>query len=151
MKIGNKEIKLFYNNQAAAEVKELCNNQDNVSVLIYDENGDSRESLEQLSNVSKLIRILANAEVAKNNMLIDMGVIDEAKQEKYTDQQFEVVMDAGMIGEYFKETLEVMGIASRFEVPEEIKLISGDTDLEELEAEKNPCRAQPETAADSYK
>lgn len=138
MKIGNKEIKLFYNNQAAAEVKELCNNQDNVSVLIFDENGDSRESLEQLSNVSKLIRILANAEVAKNNMLIDMGVIDEAKQEKYTDQQFEVVMDAGMIGEYFKEALEVMGIASRFEVPEEIKLTSGDTDLEELEAEKNP-------------
>lgn len=138
MKIGNKEIKLFYNNQAAAEVKELCNNQDNVSVLIFDENGESRESLEQLSNVSKLIRILANAEVAKNNMLIDMGVIDEAKQEKYTDQQFEVVMDAGMIGEYFKEALEVMGIASRFEVPEEIKLTSGDTDLEELEAEKNP-------------
>lgn len=138
MKIGNKEIKLFYNNQAAAEVKELCNNQENVSVLIFDENGDSRESLEQLSNVSKLIRILANAEVAKNNMLIDMGVIDEAKQEKYTDQQFEVVMDASMIGEYFKEALEVMGIASRFEVPEEIKLTSGDTDLEELEAEKNP-------------
>ena len=42
------------------------------------------------------------------------------------------------ISEYLEEALSCMGLASAFEVPDELKLEEPDEDLEEINAEKNP-------------
>lgn len=138
MKIGNKEIKLFYNNQAAIEVNELCGGIKNIRALVIDEEGNSRDEVEQLRNIYVLIRILANNEIRRHNMLVSMGVISEEKQEEFTDEQLSVLLDASKITEYFIECMNVMGLASKFIVPDSVKLADPDIDLEEIEAEQNP-------------
>lgn len=138
MKIGNTEIKLYYNNQAATEVSELCGGLREFGRLISDENGKALDVLEQLSNIAKLVRILANNEIRRTNLLIKMGVLGGDIKEEFTDEQFAVLLDASKLDEYFTECLQVMGLASQFIVPDEVKMTDPDYDLEELEAEKNP-------------
>ena len=48
------------------------------------------------------------------------------------------ILDMSKASDYLLECLDVMGLASKFEVPDGVKLESADIDLEEIEAEKNP-------------
>lgn len=138
MKIGNTEIKLYYNNQAAQEISELCGGSTNLRALIFDSEDNPVEPLKQLENVAKLVRILANNEIRKNNMLIKMGVIAGEPKEEFTDEQFSVILDASMVSSYFIECVETIRKASTFAVPDSVKMTEPDIDLEEIEAEKNP-------------
>lgn len=138
MKIGNTEIKLYYNNQAAQEISELCGGSNNLSALVFDSEGNPVEPLKQLENVAKLVRILANNEIRKNNMLIKMGVLTGEPKEEYTDEQFSVILDASMVGNYFTECIDTIRKDSTFAVPDSVKMTEPDIDLEEIEAEKNP-------------
>lgn len=138
MKLGNREIKLFYSNLAARDLEELCGGIKNISTFISGEPDKPASITEQLANVAKIIRILANAEITRHNAEISLGVIDGEKLEKYDDETFEMLLDASKAAEYLYEVLEVMGLASKFEIPEGVKLGETDVDLEEIEAEKNP-------------
>lgn len=138
MTIGNKTIKLFYNNQAASEISELTGSGNSVRSLIFDSEDNAYDVLTQHKNVSKLVRILANNEIRRNNMLVNMGVLSGDIQEEYTDEQFNILLDASKYDEYFAECLKVMGFASQFTVPDSVKMSEPDYDLEEIEAEKNP-------------
>lgn len=138
MKIGNQEVKLFYSNLAAREINELCGGIKNMSTLLTGKDGEELELTEQFSNVTKLIRILLNANITKENCEISLGMRDGEKKEKFSDETLETLLDLSKIREYITEFLECMGLASQFEVPDGIKLESPDLDLEELEAEQNP-------------
>lgn len=138
MKIGNQELKLFYSNLAAREINELCGGIKNMSTLLTGKDGEGLELTEQFSNITKLIRILLNANITKENCEISLGMRDGEKKEKFSDETLETLLDLSKIREYIPEVLECMGLASQFEVPDGIKLESPDLDLEELEAEQNP-------------
>ena len=138
MTIGNKTIKLFYNNQAASEISDLTGSGNSVRSLIFDSEDNAYDVLTQHKNVSMLVRILANNEIRRNNMLVNMGVLSGDIQEEYTDEQFNILLDASKYDEYFAECLKVMGFASQFTVPDSVKMSEPDYDLEEIEAEKNP-------------
>ena len=135
MKLGNKEIKLFYNVYAVQELTEMCGGaMKNIGSLLRDVNDVS----ERIYNIVKLIRALANGEIGRNNKLIEMGVIDGEIQERYTDEDLYMLIDVSKIDEYLMEVFEVMGLASKFVMPDGYQISEPDIDLEEIEAEKNP-------------
>lgn len=138
MKIGNQEYKLFYSNLAAREISELCGGIKNMSTLLTGKDGEELEFTEQFGNITKLIRILLNANITKENCEIALGMVDGEKKEKFTDEVLETLLDLSKVKEYIEEALKCMGLASQFEVPDGVKLESPDLDLEELEAEQNP-------------
>lgn len=133
MKINGKEIKLFYSNLAVKEIEELCGGLHNLSDLFR-----KGSVAEQYAGLVSLVRILANANVTKENCEIALGMREGDKKEKYTDDIIEAILDISKTEEYLTEIFEVMGIASKFEIPEGMKLESGDVDLDEIEAERNP-------------
>lgn len=138
MKVGNKEIKLFYSNLAAREISELCGGMKNFGVLLKDAEGNQLDKAVQLSNIAKIIRILANAEIARANKEIDLGISDGVKQEKFNDEDLEVILDATKVDDYLMEVFSCMRGDSKFVVPDGLKITEADEDLEEIEAEKNP-------------
>ena len=138
MKIGNKEIKLYYSNLAERDLVELCGGIKSIKSLFYKEDGTALDPYEQHSNVIKLVRILANGEVVKHNSEIALGLSDGEKKEKLTDEMLEAVLDVAKMDDYLMECFRIMGLASAFEVPENVKLEESDADLAEIEAEKNP-------------
>ena len=138
MKIGNHEIKLFYSNIAVREINELCGGVGNISRLFTQENGDPVPYDTEVTNMIKLICILANAEITKENCEKRLGLIEGEEKPHYKFEDLEQLIDISRIREYMDEIIEVMNKASKFEVPDGVKLKSGDIDLAEIEAEKNP-------------
>lgn len=139
MKIGNQEIKLYYSNLAARELSELCGGMKNIGKLLRGEDEDHPlDVIEQQANIAKLVRILANGEITRYNCEIALGISDGEKKEKYNDEDLECLLDASKLDEYLMEIFECMGLASKFVVPDSLKLSDPDIDLEEIEAEKNP-------------
>lgn len=140
MKIGETEIKLFYSNLAVRDLTDLCGGLTNLGNLFTDENGEPLETAERVSNIIKIIRILANANITKENCEISLGMKQGEKKEYFTDDVLEQIIDVSKLDEYLEEAFEVMGLASKFEVPDNVKLEKVDEDLEEIEAEMNPSR-----------
>lgn len=138
MKVGNKEIKLYYSNLAAREIDELCGGIKNLKSLFVRTDGNIVNHVERVSNVAKLIRILANGEITRHNTEVHYGIADGEILDKYTDEFFDAVLDASRVDEYFMEAIAAIKRDSSFEVPEGVKLTESDEDLEEIEAEKNP-------------
>jgi hypothetical protein len=138
MKVGNKEIKLYYSNLAARELDEFCGGTKNLPNMLAGTKENPVSYAERISNISKIITILANGEITRHNTEVQYGIADGEKLEKYPVEFFEAVLDASKINEYFKEAVAAMRRDSSFEVPEGVKLTESDEDLEEIEAEKNP-------------
>ena len=106
--------------------------------LFKREEGQPVDLLKDYHNMISIIRILANANIAKENSEIALGMRDGDKQEKFTDEMLESLLDLSHISEYLEAALRCMGLASAFEVPDDLKLEEPDEDLEEINAEKNP-------------
>lgn len=138
MKIGNKEVKLYYSNLAARDLNDLCGGIQNIGSLFKREEGQPVDLMKDYKNMISIIRILANANITKENCEIALGMRDGEKQEKFTDEMLESLLDLSHISEYLEEALRCMGLASAFEVPDDLKLEEPDEDLEEINAEKNP-------------
>lgn len=139
MKLGNKEIKLFYSNYAVQELTELCGGKmNNIGSLLRGSENEEMDASERINNIVKLVRVLANGEIARNNKLIELGIIDGEKQERFTDEDISMLVDVSKIDEYLMEVFEVMGLASKFVTPNNLQLTEPDLDLEEIESEKNP-------------
>ena len=138
MKLGNTEVKLFYSNWAVRELTELCGGLQNIGRLFNDENGASLDTATVYTNVIKLVRILANANIIKENSEKALGMREGEKKELIDEETMSNILDMSKASDYLLECLDVMGLASKFEVPDGVKLESADIDLEEIEAEKNP-------------
>lgn len=138
MKLGNTEAKLFYSNWAVRELTELCGGLQNIGRLFNNENGESLDTTTVYMNVIKLVRILANANIIKENSEIALGMREGEKKELIDEETMSNILDMSKASDYLLECLDVMGLASKFEVPDGVKLESADIDLEEIEAEKNP-------------
>lgn len=138
MKIGNHEVKLYYSNLAVREINELCGGVSKISTLFTDENGNAVPYETEVNNIIKLILILANAGIKKDNWEKRNMIADGEEQPLLTFEDLEQIIDISKLNDYTKEIMEAMGLASKFEVPDGIKLTEPDLDLEEIEAEKNP-------------
>lgn len=138
MKSGNIELKLFYSNWAAKELTELCGGLANIGSLFAGESGEERDIAEIYDNIVKLVCILANANIIKENSEIALGMRNGEKKQLLEPEVLSNILDMSKGGEYLLECLDVMGLASKFEMPDGMKVEEKDIDLEEIEAEKNP-------------
>jgi hypothetical protein len=138
MKIGNIEVKLYYSNLAVREINELCGGVAKISTLFTDENGNPVPYETEVNNIIKLILILANAGIKKDNWEKRNMISDGEEKPLLTFEDLEQIIDISKLSEYTKEIMEAMGLASKFEVPDGLKLTEPDIDLDEIEAEKNP-------------
>lgn len=138
MKTGNIEIKLFYNNWAAKELTELCGGLANIGSLFAGKDGEEREISEIYDNIVKVVTILANANIIKENSELALGMRKGEKKELFDFDMMSNILDMSKGGEYLLECLDVMGLASKFEMPDGMKVEEKDIDLEEILAEKNP-------------
>lgn len=138
MKIGNKEVELYYSNLAVKEISKLCGGVAKISTLFTDEDGNPVPYETQVDNTIKLILILANAGIKKDNWEKRNMISDGEEQPLLTFEDLEQIIDIGKLNEYSNEIAEALGLASKFEVPDGLKLTEPDIDLDEIEAEKNP-------------
>lgn len=138
MKLGNSEIKLFYSNWAVRELTELCGGLQNIGKLFNDEEGNLLEAVTMYQNVIKLVCILANANIIKENSEIALGMRQGDKKEMLDEETLSNVLDMSKASDYLLECLDVMGLASKFEMPDGMKMESADVDLEEILEEQNP-------------
>lgn len=138
MKSGNIELKLFYSNWAAKELTDLCGGLENIGSLFAGKDGEEPEVTEIYDNIVNLVCILANANIIKENSEIALGMRKGEKKELFDADMMSNILDMSKGGEYILECLDVMGLASKFEMPEGMKVEEKDIDLEEIEAEKNP-------------
>lgn len=134
MKLGKLELELYYNNQAVRELESLCGgDMKNLDKLMSSEKAVS----EQVSSLSQIIAILANGAVMKHNTEIALGLADGEKKERIKAEDLEMLIDIADMQNTMKEVFSAMGAASKFEVPNNVKLAETDVDLEEIEKEKN--------------
>lgn len=134
MKLGKLELELYYNNQSVRELENLCGgDMKNLDKLMSSEKAVS----EQVSSLSQIIAILANGAVMKHNTEIALGLADGEKKERIKAEDLEMLIDIADMQNTMKEVFAAMGAASKFEVPNNVKLAETDVDLEEIEKEKN--------------
>lgn len=138
MTTGTLELKLFYSNWAAKELTELCGGLENIGTLFAREDGEDQDISLIYDNIVKLVCILANANIIKENSEIALGMRKGEKKELLDAEMMSNILDMSKGGEYLLECLKVMGLASKFEMPDGMKTEEKDIDLEEIEAEKNP-------------
>lgn len=138
MTTGTLELKLFYSNWAAKELTELCGGLENIGTLFAGEDGEDQDISLIYDNIVKLVCILANANIIKENSEIALGMRKGEKKELLDAEMMSNILDMSKGGEYLLECLKVMGLASKFEMPDGMKTEEKDIDLEEIEAEKNP-------------
>lgn len=140
MKVGNVDIPLYYSTFAAQQLNDLCGGIKNIKSLISTEGDDGY--INTLNGVAKLATILANGEVGRYNRALALGIESGEKKDKYTEEDFIELLDAGKLTVYIREIFEVMGLASKFIVPEGVNLKEPDIDLDEIEEIKNPSGTQ---------
>lgn len=138
MKLGNHEIKLYYSNWAVLKLTELCGGLEKIGTLFRTEDGESVETAKAYSNVVKLVTILANANIIMENSWIASGLEQGEKRDLYDEETMSNILDMSKASEYIIECLNVMGAASKFEMPDGMKFEDSDEDLEEILAEQNP-------------
>lgn len=138
MTTGTLELKLFYSNWAAKELTDLCGGLENIGTLFAGEDGEDQDISLIYDNIVKLVCILANANIIKENSEIALGMRKGEKKELLDAEMMSNILDMSKGGEYLLECLKVMGLASKFEMPDGMKTEEKDIDLEEIEAEKNP-------------
>lgn len=138
MTTGTLELKLFYSNWAAKELTDLCGGLENIGTLFAGEDGEDQDISLIYDNIVKLVCILANANIIKENSEIALGMRKGEKKELFDAEIMSNILDMSKGGEYLLECLKVMGLASKFEMPDGMKTEEKDIDLEEIEAEKNP-------------
>ena len=138
MTTGTLELKLFYSNWAAKELTDLCGGLENIGTLFAGEDGEDQDISLIYDNIVKLVCILANANIIKENSEIALGMRKGEKKELLDVEIMSNILDMSKGGEYLLECLNVMGLASKFEMPDGMKTEEKDIDLEEIEAEKNP-------------
>lgn len=134
MKLGKLELELFYSNKAVKEIEAMCEGGEmkNLGKLF-----ENKKISEEMTTLSELIAILANAAILKHNQEVALGLSFDEKKEKIDAELIETMMNVGDMNSYMHELLSVMGAGSKFEVPDNIKLAENDIDLEEIEKEKN--------------
>ena len=138
MTTGTLELKLFYSNWAAKELTDLCGGLENIGTLFAGEDGEDQDISLIYDNIVKLVCILTNANIIKENSEIALGMRKGEKKELLDAEMMSNILDMSKGGEYLLECLKVMGLASKFEMPDGMKTEEKDIDREEIEAEKNP-------------
>jgi hypothetical protein len=138
MTTGTLEFKLFYSNWAAKELTDLCGGLENIGTLFAGEDGEDQDISLIYDNIVKLVCILAKRKHYQGKFRDSTRNAQGRKKELLDAEMMSNILDMSKGGEYLLECLKVMGLASKFEMPDGMKTEEKDIDLEEIEAEKNP-------------
>lgn len=136
MKLGKLDIELFYSVKAMMDIQELVGGGDLKKISEWINAEDISET-EQIIRIVKIITILANAKVIRDNQEIALGLADGEKKALYSDELFQNYIGIADLEPLIREIAVCLGIDAEISVPDNIKMQEEDETLAEIEELKN--------------
>lgn len=136
MKLGRINIELFYSVKAMMDIQELVGGGDLKKISEWINAEDISET-EQIIRIVKIITILANAKVIRDNQEIALGLADGEKKSLYSDELFQNYIGIADLEPLIREIAVCLGADAEISVPDNIKMQEEDETLAEIEELKN--------------
>lgn len=136
MKLGKLDIELFYSVKAMMDIQELVGGGDLKKISEWINAEDISET-EQIIRIVKIITILANAKVIRDNQEIALGLADGEKKALYSDELFQNYIGIADLEPLIREIAVCLGADAEISVPDNIKMQEEDETLAEIEELKN--------------
>lgn len=136
MKLGRINIELFYSVKAMMDIQELVGGGDLKKISEWINAEDISET-EQIIRIVKIITILANAKVIRDNQEIALGLADGEKKALYSDELFQNYIGIADLEPLIREIAVCLGADAEISVPDNIKMQEEDETLAEIEELKN--------------
>lgn len=136
MKLGRINIELFYSVKAMMDIQELVGGGDLKKISEWINAEDISET-EQIIRIVKIITILANAKVIRDNQEIALGLADGEKKALYSDELFQNYIGIADLEPLIREIAVCLGADAEISVPDNIKMQEEDETLSEIEELKN--------------
>lgn len=136
MKLGKLDIELFYSVKAMMDIQELVGGGD-LKKLFEWINAEDISETEQIIRIVKIITILANAKVIRDNQEIALGLADGEKKSLYSDELFQNYIGITDLEPLIREIAVCLGADAEISVPDNIKMQEEDETLAEIEELKN--------------
>lgn len=136
MKLGKLDIELFYSVKAMMDIQELVGGGD-LKKLFEWINAEGISETEQIIRIVKIITILANAKVIRDNQEIALGLADGEKKALYSDELFLNYIGITDLEPLIREVAVCLGADAEISVPDNIKMQEEDETLAEIEELKN--------------
>jgi hypothetical protein len=136
MKLGKLDIELFYSVKAMMDIQELVGGGDLKKISEWINAEDISET-EQIIRIVKIITILANAKVIRDNQEIALGLADGEKKSLYSDELFQNYIGIADLEPLIREIAVCLGADAEISVPDNIKMQEEDETLAEIEELKN--------------
>lgn len=136
MKLGKLDIELFYSVKAMMDIQELVGGGDLKKISEWINAEDISET-EQIIRIVKIITILANAKVIRDNQEITLGLADGEKKALYSDELFQNYIGIADLEPLIREIAVCLGADAEISVPDNIKMQEEDETLAEIEELKN--------------
>lgn len=136
MKLGRINIELFYSVKAMMDIQELVGGGD-LKKLFEWINAEDISETEQIIRIVKIITILANAKVIRDNQEIALGLADGEKKALYSDELFQNYIGIADLEPLIREIAVCLGADAEISVPDNIKMQEEDETLAEIEELKN--------------
>lgn len=136
MKLGKLDIELFYSVKAMMDIQELVGGGDLKKISEWINAEDISET-EQIIRIVKIITILANAKVIRDNQEITLGLADGEKKSLYSDELFQNYIGIADLEPLIREIAVCLGADAEISVPDNIKMQEEDETLAEIEELKN--------------
>lgn len=136
MKIGKLDIELFYSVKAMMDIQKLVGGGD-LKKLFEWINAEDISETEQIIRIVKIITILANAKVIRDNQEIALGLADGEKKALYSDELFLNYIGITDLEQLIREIAVCLGADAEISVPDNIKMQEEDETLAEIEELKN--------------
>ncbi len=136
MKLGRINVELFYSVKAMMDIQELVGGGD-LKKLFEWINAEDISETEQIIRIVKIITILANAKVIRDNQEIALGLADGEKKALYSDELFQNYIGIADLEPLIREIAVCLGADAEISVPDNIKMQEEDETLAEIEELKN--------------
>lgn len=136
MKLGRINVELFYSVKAMMDIQELVGGGD-LKKLFEWINAEGISETEQIIRIVKIITILANAKVIRDNQEIALGLADGEKKALYSDELFQNYIGIADLEPLIREIAVCLGADAEISVPDNIKMQEEDETLAEIEELKN--------------
>lgn len=136
MKLGRINVELFYSVKAMMDIQELVGGGD-LKKLFEWINAEGISETEQIIRIVKIITILANAKVIRDNQEIALGLADGEKKALYSDELFLNYIGITDLEPLIREIAVCLGADAEISVPDNIKMQEEDETLAEIEELKN--------------
>lgn len=131
IKLGSKDIELYYSTKAMLDIEKRCGDTKNIGEWLAVE-GSTGETLAKFAGI---LTDLANGAVFKHNAEVSLGMIDGEKQKFYDETTISALLTPADLITAKETIFGVINDGMSYETPEGIP--EPDPDLAEVESEKN--------------